>query len=242
MKAFLLRGTLLVWLLSGWSYGSSPPALHEGAVYDKGGASKTLLFKIEADLKSPGPGLEVFSSRYLNPDGSDAMDEEASFDHLKLLHYSIRQRQLGESYELSVQGEKMRFSVTRAGATEVKETAVPANLVIGPSLVPFLREHWKEIVGGETIRAQLAVLDRMDTYGFEFEKVRESAVSGAGSVVVRMKPSSFFVSAVVRPSYLTVSADGSRILEIQGRMMPKKRESRHWVDFEGDAVFIYSSP
>ncbi len=210
-----------------------------GTIYESGSQRKSLLFSIHADLLAPNPSSRTFVSSYLDPQGQEVMNERATFKDLQLQRYVISQKQLGETYELSVDHGKMRFSVTRAGQTEVKERSLPENLVVGPSLVPFIQQHWSDLQGLRKVQAQLAVLDRMDTYGFEFMKVRELQFEGRNAVLIRMSASSTLIAAVVHPTYLTVLPDGSRILEVKGRMLPKRRVGSRWEDFEGEAYFVY---
>ena len=210
-----------------------------GTIYESGSQRKKLLFSIHADLLAPNPGTRTFVSSYLDPQGQEVMTEKATFEDLHLQRYVISQKQLGETYELTVDHAKMRFSVTRAGQTEVKERSLPENLVVGPSLVPFIQQHWSELQGLHKVQAQLAVLDRKDTYGFEFMKVRELQFEGQAAVLIRMSASSTLIAAVVHPTYLTVVPDGSRILEVKGRMLPKRKVGSRWEDFEGEAYFVY---
>lgn len=210
-----------------------------GKIFELESQQKKLLFTLQAELLAPDSKTRTFSSRYFDEKGRLAMTERASFKNLKLQSYMVTQEQLGESYELRVERARLLFRVTRAGRTDTSDMALPENLVIGPSFVPFLQAHWGTLQRQERVKAQLAVLDRRDTYGFEFKKVRETEFLGQPATVIRMSPVSIIVSAVVRPTYFTVTPDGARILEIRGRMLPKLRVGERWVDFDGDAVFIY---
>lgn len=210
-----------------------------GNIYEMNSEKKNLIFIMKAELKKPMNGKTVFSSFYFDTDKNEIMTEEASFDHLNLKKYVIHQKQINEIYELEVSGNKMNFSVTKDGQTEKITRDLPENLVIGPSFVPFLQKHWSEIQNQKKVEAALAVLDRMDTYRFEFEKIRDLKFEGQDRVIVRMKPGNTLISSVVRPVYFVVAPDGSRILELKGRMLPKRKVGSRWEDFEGEAVFMY---
>lgn len=123
--------------------------------------------------------------------------------------------------------------------SEKKTRDLPANLIIGPSFVPFLKQHWVEIQEQKKVGAALAVLDYMDTFSFVFEKMRDSKSEGRDTVIVRMKPYNIFISSFVSPIYFVVKADGSRIMQLKGRMLPKRKIGTHWEDFDGEAVFTY---
>jgi hypothetical protein len=237
----LLRIPLLLVILMGFILPKTTlgNAFKGGTVYEVGSQRKRLLFTIHADLLVPRPTTRTFISKYVDAQGKEAMTERATFENLKLQKYTIQQEQLGETYELTVIGRKIRFLSSKQGKPEIQERDLPENLVVGPSFVPFLQQHWHELERGEKVKAQLAALDRKDTYGFEFVKTRETKFGEQNAFVIKMSPTSSMVAAVVRPTYFTVTVDGSRILQIIGRMLPKLRVGSRWVDFEGEAVFNY---
>lgn len=210
-----------------------------GKIYELNSDKKKLLFTLIADLKTPAKEINIFTSSYLDTEKNEIMTEEASFDHLNLQKYVIQQKQLNEIYEMEISEDKILFSVTKNGQTEKKTRELPFNLIIGPSFAPFLQLHWEELQEKLKVQAQLAVPEMMDTFGFEFEKLRDESSNGKPVVVVRMKPHNTLVSAVVRPVYFVLNKDGSRILELKGRMLPKIKVGTHWKDLEAEAVFIF---
>lgn len=210
-----------------------------GKIYELNSGRKKPLFTMNADLKTE-KGLTVFNSSYIDRDNVEALTEEAVFEKLKLQKYAVNQKQLGESYSLNIAGENMVFEVTKQGGeVKTKSRKLPTNLIIGPFFVPFMLQHWPQLMKGEKVRAELAVLEQMDYFGFVFEKIRDTSVNGIAAVLVRMKPYSTLVSSIVRPIYFTVKSDGSAIIELKGRMLPKNKIGKRFVDFEGEAVFSY---
>jgi hypothetical protein len=210
-----------------------------GKIFELNSHKSKLLFTINADLKVTSDGTELFLSSYLDENKNEVMTEEASFEGINLQKYVIEQKQLHERYELKVADGKLLFSVTKDGRTEKTTRDLPENLIVGPSFVPFLHLHWAEIEQKRKVEAVLAVLDYMDTFRFEFQKIRDEVVDGEKQVLVRMKPYSTLISSVVRPVYFVVNSDGTRILSIKGRMLPKLKQGSRWADFEGEAVFNY---
>ena len=244
MKAVLFFIKIISVLLISQAAGSKtaaskPAAFQGGKIYELNSNRKKLLFTLNAKLRSPDKETSIFFSSYLDTEQNEALTEEAVFNKFQLQKYVIHQSQLNETYELDVAENKMTFLIVKNGHTEKKTRDLPVNLVIGPSFVPFLHQHWSEIQSGKKVLAQLAVLERMDTYSFEFEKLRDAKSGNEEAMLIRMKPSNSFVSAVVRPVYFVVKADGSRIFELKGRMLPKQKVGGHWQDFEGEAVFSY---
>lgn len=218
---------------------AKPVKFKGGKIFEMNSNKKQLLFTLKAELKKPQKDLNIFISSYIDSDKNEVLTEEAHFLKFDLQKYIIDQKQLNEKYELQISEGKMHFMVQKDGKTEVKTRDLPSNLVVGPSFVPFLQNNWSDIQAKKKVGAQLAVLDFMDTFSFEFQKIRDEKFEGASAVVVRMKPESSLVSSVVRPVYFLVKSDGSKILELKGRMLPKRKVGLRWEDLEGEAVFTY---
>jgi hypothetical protein len=208
-----------------------------GVIYDLNGEKNSPLFTIKADLKPNSDGTLHFSSHYMDSSKSEAMSEDAVFKQMDVQNYTIRQFQLNETYELRVSGNKMNFSWTKGDEVKTKSQDLPKNLIVGPSFTPFFQKHWNEIQGKKKVEANLAVLDYMDTFCFEFEKL--SSPDEKNGVLVRMQLASPILSVFVKPIYFLVQNDGSRILEFRGQMLVKQKVKDGWEDFQGRAVFTY---
>lgn len=214
--------------------GDSGASKSGGFIYDL--ITGKNLFTIEAEIKPTKEGLMFFSSRYLDSEKKEAMTEEAYYDQMKLQKYTLKQTQLNEVYELKVSDKKITFSVQKNGSIKAVTKTAPDNLLVGPSFVPFLQMHWKELNSSKKVKANLAIMDYMDTLGFEFEKMPSSDERG---VTVRMRPTNVIISAVVSPIYFLVQNDGAKILELKGPMLVKLKVGSSWEDFDGRAVFTY---
>ena len=213
-----------------------------GKIYELNSEKRHLLFTMNAELTKLANGISVFKSSYVDPKNNEVLTEEATFELLNLQNYTIDQKQLNESYQLKIADGKMHFSVTKDGKTNQKIRALPKNLIIGPSFVPFLELHWHEVQAKKKVQAELAMLDYMDTFSFEFEKIRDSKVEGTDVVIVRMNPHNSLLASIVRPIYFVVNVQGTQILELKGRMLPKKKIGTRWKDFEAEAIFTYNEP
>ncbi len=218
-----------------------------GTIYEIGSDRHHILFSLRADLQAPAPSRRVFTSSYFDDHGHMALRETATFENLQLQDYEIQQFQLGEIYRLSARRGKLRYTTIGKEGTQMREEDLPTNLVIGPSFVPFIQAHWAELKAGKSVDARLAVPERRETVGFTFQFDRDRTVEkdellGKGHpdiAVIRMKPSSLFIAAVVKPVYFVFLDDGSRLLELTGRMLPKLRSGNGWKDFDAEAVFTY---
>jgi hypothetical protein len=208
-------------------------------IFAAGSDQKTMLFRMSAALNEYTDGSRRFSSEYFDANETPSLKEEAWFQNLDLKSYRVSQQQLNETYEVKVDGEKLQFLVTRNGETEELRRAKPGNLIIGPNLVPFVQSHWRELENDQEVTASLVVPEMKDYFTFQLRKLRVLDGHGEKRIVVQMKPKNFIIAAFVRPIELIVNSDGSRILEIHGRMVPKLKQGSRWVDFEGEAIFSY---
>ena len=159
----------------------------------------------------------------------------------RLLSYLQEQRQLGTVGILEVDGNEAKFAFTKDGKTKTSSERVGDDLVVGPSLLGFLKARWDKILKGETVKARFAVMDRQETVGFEYFKVAEKDVAGRPAIVVKMKPSSFIIAALVDPLLFTFSKDDTTLLELEGRTIVKVKKGEKFADFDGYTTYSYPS-
>ncbi len=157
----------------------------------------------------------------------------------RLLSYLQEQKQLGTVGILEVDGSEARFAFTKDGKTKTATERVGDDLVVGPSLLGFLKRHWDKILKGEKIKARFAVMDRQETVGFEYFKVAEKMVAGRPAIVVKMKASSLIISALVDPLLFTFSKDDATLLELEGRTIVKVKVGDKFKDFDGYTTYSY---
>lgn len=214
-----------------------------GDVYEQKTNLEKQLFRVKREEKTEA-GRVTIKATYLNLDGSEAVIEEAVVDESKgnkLLSYTLDQKQLGEKGKLELSKEgKLAFSYTKGGKTETRDEDYPSNLIVSLSLIGHLKVHWPEILGGKEVETRFGVLDRKETVGFKFFKIAERKMDGKDVVVVKMKPTSFVIAALVDPLILTFQKDNTRLLQLSGRTMAKKKVDSKWKDLDADIVYHYS--
>jgi hypothetical protein len=92
---------------------------------------------------------------------------------------------------------------------------------------------------GDSVKARMAIPGRLETVGFKFTREDDEKFRGEEVVVIKMKPTSFIISALVDPMYFRFKKDGSRILEFVGRLLPKQKIKGEWRDLDADMVYQY---
>lgn len=207
----------------------------ESSLYDKEGEHPKLLFKWKRE--EPGPG--VLKMTFLNLDGSVAVQEDAKADGIHIKSYDLDHKQIGAKGSLKIVGDKVQFSYTKEGKTETATEDLEENLVVGPTIVDYLKAHWAEILKGDTVSVRYAALDRKETVGFKFFKVEEKIYKQEPAIVVKMKPSSFVIAAIVDPLFFTMRKSDARLLYLVGRTLPKRKDGDKWKDLDVQIEYFY---
>jgi hypothetical protein len=230
MKAMI---SALALLLSLTTHASVPMAV-KGKVYDLD--MKNVLFTY--DHKTNGQGEDkIVNNVFQAPDGATVATEKTVVKGKNLVSYEVEQKQVGTVGKVEVQGDRVNFSYTKEGKTKSDSEKLKGNLVVGPTLIPFIRENWQTLLGGKEIDVRFGVPDRLETVGFTLKKVEDKDYNGQKAVVIRMKATSFIIAALVKPVHFTLSANSDRLLEMRGRTVPKKKEGDSFKDL--DAVVVY---
>jgi hypothetical protein len=107
---------------------------------------------------------------------------------------------------------------------------------------PFLVSHWDSIQRGEKVKCRYIVVPRKETVGFTFVRDPESKPQDSRVLVVKMEPTSPFISALVDPLFFTIEqAPPHRILKYAGRTTPKVDAGGKWKDLDAVTVFDWKS-
>ncbi len=213
---------------------------YTGKVFDPNSNKQKLLYTYKSETQEMGNEILV-TNEFKYPDGRLASHEEIAF--LKdgsIRRLKLSQKQLGAEGLLEIAEGKAKFTYTRDGKTKTDTRDAGPDFIIGSQIPLTLEASWDKLMRGEKIRRRLAVLERLDDFGFEYSKDRETDIDGRKAIVIKMKPTSFFVSALVSPLYFFMSADGKTLLEIHGRTTVKADVNGKFKDL--DAVVVYEKP
>ncbi len=114
-------------------------------------------------------------------------------------------------------GGKVRFELTSGAETREASETVSDALVVSPTLVGYIIEHLRALRSGATLPVRLAVLERLETIGFDLELVD----APQGRTRVRMKASSPFIRMAIDPITFTFETASSKLLVLEGRVPPQ---------------------
>lgn len=156
-----------------------------------------------------------------------------------LVSFEQDQKQLKTTGKLEVADGKAHFTFTRDGKTKTDDEKAGADFIVTPTLVAYVQKHWDQVMKGETVKMRLGVLDRLETVGFQMKKDSEKELDGQAAVVLKMKPSSVIISALVNPLFFSFSSDGKHLLTLEGRTNVKIPVEGKLKDFDGYTVYTY---
>jgi hypothetical protein len=210
---------------------------YDAKIYDKSSNKQKLLFVSDHREKTDKTNNTVIHRTFSYPDGKIAVEEEITLLNNKIQKMALSQKQTLEEGSLEVRDGKIYFSYTKNGKTNTDNEKLTDNLVVGGTIVPYLQKNWATVLEGKDVNVRYAALDRKETVGFKFFKVEEKKFEGKDAIIVKMKPSSFLIAAIVDPLYFTFSSDGSDLYEIVGRTAPKIQIDGKWKDLDADIIY-----
>lgn len=223
---------------AGSSVAKAAPTPHFTAkIFDHKDHSKQM-FDYKSDVDVEGE-TKTFTNTVSDLNGEVLVVEKTVLKGGKLVSFEQDQKQLKTQGKLEVKGEKIDFTFTRDGKTKTDDEKFSDDFIVTSTLVAYVQANWEKITKGETVKSRLGVLDRLETVGFQFKKESEKEVGGAKAVVVKMKASSLIISAIVNPLFFTFAADGSKLLELEGRTNVKVMVDGKFKDFDGHTVYSY---
>lgn len=208
----------------------------------KDNKSQEALFTFNRKVIETGDERKV-ERRFESPDGKLAVYEEYNFLAGKLVSFTLKQNQTSEEGSLLVKDGEAFFTYTKGGKTKTAKEKYVENFVSTDEIYPFLKKNWAQIMEGKTLDIRFPVLDRLETVGFKFFKEKETTVDGVKQVVVKMKPTSFIIAALVDPLLFTFDQVEAtpRLLLVDGRAIPKIQDGGKWKELNGHLKFAFNA-
>jgi hypothetical protein len=224
------------------------PTSLTGAIYAREARSEDLLFRFKRVATRSGSTLDVLRE-YTYPDGKPAAREHVVYEGNALAVYELEELQTGATGNVKIERDPkhpaktmIAFQYTHkasAGANPaVKREPLPRDTLINDMVGPFLAAHCELLLRGEKVTCRCVVLSRKETVGFSFIKESESKWRGQDVLILKMEPTSIFISALVDPLIFTIEkAPPHRVLQYVGRTTPKIAEGRRWQNLDAVTVF-----
>jgi len=163
------------------------------------------------------------------PSGATAIRESATHSaDYALLEYTLHENQLGQTGTIRVERDQVSWEGLEGAKRRTRVERAGSPVVVGPTLVGYIVRHLEALRASEVLGVRLAVLDRLETIGFELRAIEDQP----GQTRIRMKPSSFLVALVVDPLYFTFETATGKLVRLEGRVPPKISAGGKWRDFD----------
>jgi hypothetical protein len=209
-----------------------------GVVYEQDSKRQKELYRYQLE-ESAADGLDTVKTTFKDLEGQTVFEETAVLKGTEILKDEVEQRQTGQKALVEVKDGKIYFSKTANGKTTVKDEKLKPPFVMSSTFRRFVASQWPEISKGKTVSIRYGVWDRQETVGFEIFKIGEEKIGDQQAVVLKLKPSSFIIAALVSPVIFKFSSDGSKLLEMNGRVAPKKKVGTDFKDLDAEVVYSY---
>ncbi|MBU6374863.1 MAG: hypothetical protein KGQ59_02600, partial [Bdellovibrionales bacterium] len=230
-----MKSTLFVLFAAVFVAGSPQLALSAGFTakgFDRAEKNDRVLFTADRTIAADGLSIRTV---YNGTDGKELVIEKMEFDSAGApAKYSVDHLQSGTAGSVEVKEKKLVFSYRSAdGKVKSHEEDLPELWATGPLLIRMMAKHWESLMKGEALKFRFASWERAETVGFEIFKDGQGKTSdGRDVVIMKMKPSSFIIAALVKPIYFEMRPDGSFIEAMNGRTLPKKAEGEKFKDLD----------
>lgn len=202
-----------------------------GRTFPLKSASSAPLFVYErrVDVRD---GVWVSTHVTRDPDGGVVLVDSAVHDaEYRLSDYTLHTDQRGRRGAVRVTADQVTFTLD--DTTKVERRG--GDVVVGPTLVGYIVRRLDALRAGKTLPVRFAVLDRLETLGFELRK----APSEPGQTRVEMVPASFFVGLLVQPVAFTFDATTDKLVRIEGRVPPKRVDGAKLRDLDARVEYSF---
>lgn len=233
MRLLNMAIVLASFISSGLAYGYS------GILYEQNSGKKKQLFTMTAEPVKAEAGKEAAQVIFKDTEGNVALEQNLVFENGKIVRDETLQKQTNQVGLIEVKDGKVFFTKTSDGKTSTKEEKLDDTFVTSGNFQRYVKDNWEKIAKGETLSFRFGVWDRQETVGFKIFKTGDEKQGDKTLTVLKMKPSSFIIAAIVSPLIFKFEADGSRLSEMNGRVTPKQKVGDKFKDLDAEVVYSY---
>lgn len=219
---------------------AGPVALAEtvtGQVFKKDSGRKEVLFNYKNEIKEANGYLQAMA-QFTDLSGQAVVTESSERQGFKIKRYEVDHRQTGRKGAIIVEGDQVVFQYEENGKKKSPEKEkLVDNFVVGQTLAPYVASRWQELLAGKTVDIRFGVWDRQETVGFSLFKVGQEKLEGRDVVLLKFKPTSFVIAALVDPVIFKFSTDGKELVGMVGRVSPKQKIGDKWKDLDAEVIY-----
>lgn len=207
--------------------------------YPIGKVSGTPIYTQESDLTPAADGIMQWTSKIMDAQGKVVMTETARIKDGQVIEQYVEQLQIGEVYELKVEGGKATFETfklvdgKKGASLDRKTVSFSKPFLMGPATESFLKANWSVLESGKSLKTDFGVFEVSNTVGFEFRKIGEKDKV----IEIEMKPSNMFISMVVTAIRIDLDKTEKRIVRYIGRTPLREQVKGKWKALDVEIVY-----
>lgn len=207
-------------------------------LFEQGSNKQKKLFTLDVVLASEGE-LSQYKAQFKDLSGQVVVEQNSTLKGAELLKDEVQQKQLGQVGKIEVREGRVYFTKIVDGKEQTSDEKLESTLVSSSNFVKFVNSKFDQILKGDSVSMRYAVWARKETVGFSLKKVSESGEGDKKVIEVKMSPSSFIIRQLVNPVLFKFNFDGSRILEMNGRVQPLLKVGEKYKDLDAEVLYKY---
>lgn len=214
---------------------STGETIYYGRVFPLKAASEAPVFVYERRVDDRG-GAPIATHITRNSKGEVVYADSARHTtDYRLTDYTLHGNQMGQSGRVHVDKDQVSFQLTGPDGEHRNVETQSLPVVVGPTLVGYIFRNLPALVAGKKLPVRFAVLDRLETIGFDLQAVEAQP----GQTRIRMKASSFLIARLITPTYFTFETATGKLVRIEGRVPPKVQEGERLRDLDARVEYQF---
>ena len=169
--------------------------------------------------------------QYFSKSGRLVLEEFGQFSKKPLCFQKLRVTDYIKGRKESfVYGEKaclITFKRTSEARLKEKRLRIIENTIHGTMMNHYLKKHLNQLKEGKRVEFRLLVPSRLRTYKFYFILIGEKSLDNHECYVIKMKPSSIILKAMVPASFYTIQKNPPHLLlKYDGIVSPRSSKGK----------------
>lgn len=207
-------------------------------LFEQGSKREKKLFTLDVSLTDDG-AQSSYKATFKDLNGSPVVEQTAILRGAELVRDEIQQRQTGLKGLIEVKEGRVYFTKTVNGKDETSDEKLGKNLVSSANFQRYIGTQMEALKKGETVDMRYAVWSRKETVGFSIKKIGEEGEGDQKIVQLKMSPTSFIIRQLVDPVLFKFNHDGSKLLEMNGRVQPLRKDGEKFKDLDAEVLYKY---
>ena len=204
----------------------------QGSIYaPKSRRAVTLyVFSVDRDQDSG-----IWRASYRSVKGDLVAEDEVTLVDGQLQRYRYSRPNIGETASVERVGDEILFVQELGGRRRERREKFDATVTVGPTIIPYIQQHWDALMNGREIRTRHCVLDHVRSFTFRLVLDR-TRPAPPGLRMIRMTAVNPTVRAVVSPAYFLLTSDGRSLESVTSRVLPRVADGEGGRPVEGELV------